>query len=88
VSRYLWDFLITFSLYPEPIFGGALRFFLFTALPAGFVGYLPARIVRAPAPGDIALLATGACAYSALALYVFDRGLKRYSSGSRFTTFG
>jgi ABC-2 type transport system permease protein len=88
VSRYLWDFLITFSLYPEPLFGGALRFFLFTALPAGFVGYVPARIVRSPAPADVALLATAACAYAALALYVFDRGLKRYSSGSRFTTFG
>src|SRR5262249_43817468 len=33
LARQLWDLLITFSLYPEPLFGGALRLALFTVLP-------------------------------------------------------
>jgi ABC-2 type transport system permease protein len=37
VSRQLWELLVTFSLYPDPLFQGALRLALFTVLPAGFV---------------------------------------------------
>jgi ABC-type uncharacterized transport system permease subunit/ABC-type transport system involved in cytochrome c biogenesis ATPase subunit len=35
IARQLWDLLITFSMYPEPLFGGVLRILLFTILPAG-----------------------------------------------------
>ena len=88
IARQLWELLITFSLYPEPLFGGMLRLVLFTVLPAGFVGYLPARVVHAASIADVALLTAGACAYLVLAVLVFDRGLRRYASGSRFSTFG
>jgi ABC-2 type transport system permease protein len=88
VARQLWELLITFALYPEPLFGGMLRLLLFTALPAGFVGYLPARVVHTPSAGNVALLATGAVLYLAAAVWVFNRGLRRYASGSRFSTFG
>jgi viologen exporter family transport system permease protein len=88
VARQLWELLITFSLYPEPLFGGVLRLVLFTVLPAGFVGYLPARVVRAPSAANVALLTAGAVVYLAVAVRLFDRGLRRYASGSRFSTFG
>jgi ABC-2 type transport system permease protein len=88
VSRQLWELLITFSLYPEPLFGGALRLALFTLLPAGFVGYIPVRVVQAPSVVDVILLATGAITFLGLAIVVFEYGLRRYASGSRFTTFG
>lgn len=88
IARQLWELLITFSLYPEPLFGGVLRLLLYTILPAGFVGYLPAALVRAPSLPQVCLLAAGAAAYFALAVLVFDRGLRRYTSGSRFSTFG
>lgn len=87
-ARQLWELLLTFSLYPEPLFGGALRFALFTVLPAGFVGYLPARLVRDSSAGDAMMLAAGAALYLAFAVRVFRLGLRRYASGSRFTTFG
>jgi hypothetical protein len=50
-QEVLWELLITFSLYPEPLFGGMLRLVLFTFLPAGFVGYVPARLLRSPSFG-------------------------------------
>jgi hypothetical protein len=34
------------------------------------------------------LLAGAASVYTALAVVVFSRGLRRYNSGSRFVTFG
>ncbi len=87
-ARQLFELLITFALYPEPLFGGALRLVLFTVLPAGFVGYLPVRIVHAPSFASVAILLGVAIVYVSLAVLVFDRGLRRYASGSRFTTFG
>ena len=88
VATQLWELLVTFSLYPEPLFGGALRFVLFTVLPAGFVGYLPVRILHAPSFTNVTILLIAAIAYLGLAALIFDRGLRRYASGSRFTTFG
>ena len=88
VATQLWELLVTFSLYPEPLFGGTLRLVLFTVLPAGFVGYLPVRILHAPSLANVAILLLVAMAYLCLAVLVFDHGLRRYASGSRFTTFG
>ncbi|PYQ95952.1 MAG: hypothetical protein DMF97_16145 [Acidobacteria bacterium] len=88
VARQLWDLLITFSLYPEPLFGGVLRLALFTLLPAGFVGYVPARFVQKPSIADGVLLTAAAAGYLAIGAAVFNRGLRRYASGSRFGMFG
>jgi len=88
VARQLWELLITFALYPEPLFGGALRLALFTLLPAGFVGYVPARVVQHPSAGGVGVLIGAVIVYSAVAIVVFNRGLRRYASGSRFGTFG
>jgi ABC-2 type transport system permease protein len=88
VSRHVWELLVTFSLYPEPLFGGVLRLLLFTLLPAGFVAYLPVRVLGSPSPGGLAGLLTASAAYVVLARFVFNRGLRRYESGSRFGTFG
>jgi len=88
LARQLWELLITFSLYPEPLFGGTLRLILFTLLPAGFVGYVPARLAQSPSIALALLLVASAGAYLAMAAAVFECGLRRYASGSRFGTFG
>jgi ABC-2 type transport system permease protein len=87
-ARQLWELLITFALYPEPLFGGVLRLVLFTLLPAAFVGYVPARLAHHPSP-PLAAMAIGAAAvYLLVAAAVFERGLRRYASGSRFSVHG
>ena len=88
MSRQVLDILITFSLYPEPLFGGALRLVLFTLLPAGFVGYLPASVVKSASVANLLCLLVGTAFYLWLALRIFQAGLRRYSSGSRFGVFG
>jgi ABC-2 type transport system permease protein len=88
LARQLCDLVITFALYPESLFGGALRFVLFTILPAGFVGYVPSQLVLNPSIGRALLLAAAAGVYLGAAIAVFNRGLDRYASGSRFSTFG
>lgn len=87
-ARQLWELLITFALYPEPLFGGALRLVLFTVLPAGFVGYVPARLAHRPTAALVAFTVSAALAYLLVAAAVFERGVKRYASGSRFGVHG
>ena len=87
-ARQVFESLVMFSLYPEPLFGGAMRLLLFTLLPAGFVGYLPVRLVRTPSPLLVAELVLGAIVYCVAASWVFRRGLRSYCAGSRFEMIG
>lgn len=84
LARTASEFLITFSLYPPAIFQGGLRLLLFTLVPAGFIGYLPAGLLRAFSWSELGLAVAGTIAYLALAGWVFARGLRLYESGSRF----
>jgi ABC-2 type transport system permease protein len=86
LARSLWDFTVTFSLYPPTLFGGGLRFVLFTLIPAGLVAYLPVEMVRTPAPSTLLAALGGTALYAAFALWLFGRGSRLYASGNRFTT--
>ncbi len=83
LARQIMDFTLNFSLYPRTLFSGELSFLLYTVLPAGFVGFVPAELVRAPSLALAAAALAAAGAWIALALLVFRRGLARYASGNR-----
>jgi ABC-2 type transport system permease protein len=87
-ARQLFESLVTFALYPEPLFGGAVRLLLFSLLPAGVVGYLPVQLVRYPSFETGFTLLAAALAYGAFAIWIFGRGLRSYGSGSRFGMLG
>jgi ABC-type uncharacterized transport system permease subunit len=57
-------------------------------IPAGFVGYLPAELIRVPTALTAMAIVGAVVAYVIVAVWVFERGLRAYSSGSRFATFG
>ena len=84
LARQFTEFLITFSLYPEKLFGGWLRWLLFSAVPAGFVGFLPASLLSEFTWTRAGILAIASLGYVALAVGVFARGLRRYESGNQF----
>lgn len=86
VSQQLAGAMITFGSYPEPLFRGAVRVALYSLLPAGFVVYLPARLVRSFHLGSFAALMAFAAFAVAAACWVFRRGLARYESGSLMVT--
>jgi ABC-2 type transport system permease protein len=85
LSRALWEFTLMFSMYPPALFGGGVRFLLFTLLPAGLTAYLPVELVRQPSWQTLLLAVGGAALYVTFALWIFQRGLRRYASGNRFT---
>ena len=84
LSRQIFEFTIMFSCYPATLFHGALRLLLFTAIPAGFISYLPSDVLRSFSWSGLGTVVGAAVLYTALALFVFHRGLRRYESGNRF----
>ena len=60
-----------------------MRIVLFTVLPAAFAAVAPAEVVRHPGVGGMLPMLAAALVYSALAVAIFDRGLRRYRSGNR-----
>lgn len=86
LSRSAWEFLITFSTYPEPLFGGALRVVLFTVAPAGFIGYLPVSLLRDFSGAALLGCGIAAATWLVAGAVVFRRGLRRYESGNRIVS--
>ena len=78
----LYEALLTFSLYPEEIFGGITRIILYTAIPAGFVSYLPVRLLSTQNPWLFLASVVFTVCFGLCARFVFYRGLVRYESGN------
>ncbi|HCC07234.1 MAG TPA: hypothetical protein DEP72_03580 [Clostridiales bacterium] len=81
-------FMISFTIYPEGIFGDFIRIMLYTIVPAGFVSYIPVSVMK---HFDIRLfLAVIAFAVfeTIIAVIIFNKGLKRYGSGNMMNMRG
>jgi ABC-2 type transport system permease protein len=88
VGGYLYNALISFSLYPIDVFPRVVRLLLYTLVPAAVIGTLPARLLfEFRWEWLIALLG-----FAGLSLFVarrlFALGLRRYESGNRVTVRG
>ena len=71
-----------FSTYPGALFSGWLKMALFVVVPAGFVAYVPADLLREwswPLAGG---LMAGTAGFVAAAVAMFYVGLRRYESGN------
>ncbi len=78
--------MLMFAAYPVDVFGGAAKVFLSTLLPAAFVATVPARLVDDFDPALAATLLGVAAAFVVLGWGAFTAGLRRYTSGSVWTS--
>lgn len=74
--------MLTFSTYPGPLFRGAVKLLLLTALPAAFINVFPVEALRSLSLADAGLAVAGALAVLAVGTAAFYRGLRRYESGN------
>lgn len=82
LARQFFEFVLTFSVYPQTIFPLGFKIVLFTILPAGFISYLPVEAIRGNSWAYFfAVLAAGVF-FLILSWLVFLRGLKKYESGN------
>ena len=77
-ARDMMEFVLLFGTWPGSIWSGATKLFVYTIVPAGFVVVLPVRFLRHPSVPAGLLVVAAAMAYAALALLVFQCGLRRY----------
>jgi ABC-2 type transport system permease protein len=83
LAEEVFQMFMMVAYYPENPFGFAVRLILLTVFPAGFVAMVPVEAVRDGDPLKLAACAGAAVGYAGLAWLVFERGLRRYASGSR-----
>lgn len=86
IAGRLDEALLTFALYPEELFSGRVRALLFTVLPAGFISYVPVRLLTRPEPWELAAYAALCLGLMVLAHAVFQRGVRGYESGNQLVT--
>ncbi len=82
LAQQLSNALITFSTYPTVIFNNAVKWALFTVLPAGFIAYIPVQLLREFSWPLFGGLLAFTIAIMAVAGIVFRYGLRRYESGN------
>lgn len=83
LSKQLFEFLLTFSNYPKSIYVGAVKFFLLTVLPSGFIGFIPIETIKNFSVLGLLSVLCFTTLYCCLAVKIFHIGLKRYASGNK-----
>ena len=83
-TDYLAETLVnsqnSFATYPESIFKKQAKLILFTIVPVGFINYIPIRIIRLFNVKLLIINIAATIVFIIIANYIFNRGLKRYSS--------
>lgn len=85
LADQFWEVLVIASVYPQHIFAPGFRILLFTLIPVAFTSQVPVEAVREADPVKALTVVAAALVYGALAVLVFDQGLKHYASGNRMT---
>ncbi len=74
--------LITLCNYPFEIFGGFMKFIMFTVVPAAYISHLPIKLLG-KFDGRIFLwICLMTVVYTMMAIIIFYQSLKRYESGN------
>lgn len=82
IADWIFDFMISFSIYPETIYQGFVRFLLFSLIPAGFFTMIPAKLITDFSIHLFAIYTVVVGVWVGIAFTVFHFGLKRYESGN------
>jgi ABC-2 type transport system permease protein len=82
LAQLISEFLLSFSIYPEGIFEGGLKYILYTIIPAGFIVYIPAKVINNFNISMLLEVLIVALLWIILAYIMFYKGLKKYESGN------
>jgi ABC-2 type transport system permease protein len=78
----LFHAFLAFSTNPSSVFQGVVKFIIFFIIPAGFATFLPAELLQDFSLAKFIYVLIFSVAFFLLALFVYNRGLKKYSSGN------
>lgn len=86
IGSMVTEFMVNFSIYPETIFGPAVRALIYTVIPTGIIVHLPMRLTHGFNPWLAVIIFVASAAYCAFSAWFFYKGLKRYESGNVIVT--
>lgn len=78
----MFEAFIIASSFPQHALPVSLKFILLTVIPAGFMGVVPVEAILHPSFLTVGGMVAAAAFYMAVAAWIFNRGLRRYQSGS------
>ncbi len=84
LTKKYCDSLFIFCMYPTHIYRGVLQIIMYTLIPAGVIGTIPVELLHDFSWIRLGILLGSTLVFCLLAMWVFDRGLKRYESGNQF----
>lgn len=79
---YIITMLIKFSTYPEAIYGGFVKFLIYTVVPAAYIAFVPIRFITTFNIMELILLLTAAIIYIGLTVLICKKALLKYESGN------
>lgn len=74
--------MINISTYPDGIFKGLTKILLYTIIPVGIVNYIPVKVLTEFNIYLILISILTAILLTLIAFFIFNKGLKRYSSSN------
>ena len=81
-GNHMINSLISFDTYPDGIFKGVARFLLYNVIPVGMMIYHPVHIMIGFDAARLLTVFGYMLLLTAVAVFVFYRGLRRYSSSN------
>ncbi|HTH14054.1 MAG TPA: ABC-2 family transporter protein, partial [Spirochaetia bacterium] len=82
LSGALTEFLLSFTLYPDTVFPKEMRWVFYSVVPAGFLAFLPLRVLRDLDWVWLPVVVGAAAALLVAAWAAFAAGVRRYESGN------
>jgi ABC-2 type transport system permease protein len=86
VGKLAAEFAINFSIYPEKIYGPAVRAVMYSLIPTAIAVHVPLKLFHGFTPWTALAALGGAALYCVAAGAFFYRGLRRYESGNAIVT--
>lgn len=74
--------MVNFATYPDGIFKTAVRVFFYTIIPIGFSVFIPIRVISEFSMIHFLIVIGVTLFFVCFAFYLFQKGLKRYSSSN------
>ena len=76
------NMMITFGTYPKDIFNGIVKILLYTLIPVGIANYIPIDVIISFSLSKFLIVFVVTIFMIVLSFYIFNKGLKRYSSSN------
>lgn len=76
------NMMVTFGTYPGDIFKGFVKILLYTIVPVGIANYIPINVIISFNLSKLLIVFLFTILLIVLSFYLFNKGLKRYSSSN------